>query len=422
MQKIPEISEQNIEEWLTKLNTYNSTPEEGAGTTRLVFSKEEVEARNYIKSIMKEVGLKIEEDAIGNIFGVLEGEDPSLAPVWSGSHIDTVLHAGMFDGMTGVIAAIEALRSIKDSGVKLKRNLKAIVFTSEEPTRFKKGCLGSRAMAGELDLEECKKLTDSNSMTLYKQMMDLGYKEEEFQSIKKSKGDVHAMVELHIEQAEHLEKNKLQVGIVKAITAYRAMVFHLKGKQDHAGGTRMSIRKDAVCAMAEIITAIEKFAKETGRLETVATVGKIDVYPNALNIISGDVSFTLDLREDDREVQLEVIDKIIDFAEKIVNERGITMTYETVYDDLPAIASEHILSIITENCQKNNVTYQYTRSGAGHDSQLVSRFAPFAMIFIPCREGISHNPEEFAKYEDIVNGTKVLRDTLSMLANEEGEI
>ena len=183
----------------------------------------------------------------------------------------------------------------------------------------------------------------------------------------------------------------------------------------------MSIRRDTVCAMAEIISAIERFAKETGRYETVATVGKIDVYPNATNIISGDTSFSLDLREDDREVQMKVLDQILRFAEEVTQRRGIEMSYETFYDDLPAIASPHILSLIEDACVEEQVTYQYMRSGAGHDSQLVSRFAPYAMIFIPCREGISHNPAEYADYEDIAAGTRVLCKVLERLADEEEE-
>ncbi len=421
MKRIEGISIENIKEWLEGIDKFNATPEQGAGTTRLVFSPEEIGARDYMKSVMREIGLTVEEDGIGNIFGSLEGTKPELAPVWSGSHIDTVLHAGMFDGMTGIVAAVEALRAIKDSGERPQRTLKAVIFTSEEPTRFKNGCLGSRAMAGELTYEDCERLTDDQGITLAKQMEMLGYRKEDFSKVCKKQGDVHAMVELHIEQSEKLEQKNLQVGIVKAITAYRTMMFHLKGKQDHAGGTMMSIRRDTVCAMAEIISAAERLAKETGRYETVATVGKIDVYPNATNIISGDTSFSLDLREDDREVQMQVLGKILDFAKKVTKERGIQMSYETFYDDLPAIASPHILSVIEDVCEKENVTYQYMRSGAGHDSQLVSRFAPYAMIFIPCREGISHNPAEHAKYEDIVTGTKVLYETLRQLANEEVE-
>ena len=193
MRRTAEISSENIKEWLEGINQFNSTPNPGEGTTRLVFTPEEVGARNYIKSVMTEIGLKIEEDAIGNIFGVLEGTDQELAPVWSGSHIDTVLHAGMFDGMTGVVAALEALRAIKDSGRRPKRSLKAIVFTSEEPTRFKNGCLGSRAMAGELSYEECEKLRDDSGMTLAEQMQELGYKKEDYPKVCKKPGDVHAM-------------------------------------------------------------------------------------------------------------------------------------------------------------------------------------------------------------------------------------
>ena len=419
MVRTSEVSSENIQEWLEGIDQFNATPEPMAGTTRLVFTPEEMGARDYVKSVMREIGLEIEEDGIGNVFGVLKGSEADLAPVWSGSHIDTVPHAGMYDGMTGIVAAIETLRSIKDSGEIPRRSLKAIIFTSEEPTRFKNGCLGSRALAGKLTYEDCERLTDDQEVTLAEQMQVLGYTKETFCKVEKRKGDVHAMVELHIEQAEKLEKGHKQIGIVRAITAYRTMIFSLKGKQDHAGGTIMSIRKDAVCAMAEIISAIEKFAKETGRQETVATVGKIEVYPNATNIISGDVKFSLDLREDDRDMQLKVFEQIIELANKVVAERQLEMTYEILYDDLPALASSRILSDIQEACEQENLSYKFMRSGAGHDSQLVSLFTDYAMIFIPCKDGISHNPAEYANYTDIVNGTKVLKRTLLKLANEE---
>ena len=181
------ISKENIAKGLNTLNTFNST--EGNGTTRVLFTDEEVKAREYIKSLMQECGLTVTEDAIGNIFGTLEGTDPTLSPVWSGSHIDTVLNAGMFD----------ALRAIKESGLEHKRNLTAIVYTSEEPTRFGISCIGSRAMAGHLTLEDSKKMKDEQGISLYDLLVKLGFPIDKFDEVKKEKGDVFASIELHIE-------------------------------------------------------------------------------------------------------------------------------------------------------------------------------------------------------------------------------
>lgn len=411
------ISKENIAKGLNTLNTFNST--EGNGTTRVLFTDEEVKAREYIKSLMQECGLTVTEDAIGNIFGTLEGTDPTLSPVWSGSHIDTVLNAGMFDGMAGVISAIEALRAIKESGLEHKRNLTAIVYTSEEPTRFGISCIGSRAMAGHLTLEDSKKMKDEQGISLYDLLVKLGFPIDKFDEVKKEKDDVFASVELHIEQAAVLDRLKLPVGVVEGICGASYINVTVKGVQEHAGSTPMDIRKDPMCAASEIILETEKAANEISSINAVATVGKLNVFPNAANVIPGQVDFVIDIRDVDMASKDGVIKRIISFMEKVASERGVKIEYTVTGNDVPRMSDKRIVKILEEHCKEMKLPYKKMVSGAYHDSLLVAEFAPMAMIFVPSKDGISHHKAEFTEMADIACGAELLANTLFDLANME---
>jgi len=409
-------SKENIKKMLEKLSTFNSSPE--YGTTRIVFTEPEVQAREYVKSEMLNAGLKVREDAIGNIFATLEGENPELPVVWTGSHIDTVLNAGNFDGMAGVVAGIEALRVIKEAKAKVKRNIEVLVYTSEEPTRFGLCCLGSRAMAGRLSLKEAKILKDEDGKSLTEVLESLGYNLDEFDKIPVKKGAVHAAVELHIEQGGVLEKLGKSIGVVKGIAGPSAFNVIIKGKQSHAGGTPMTLRKDVVPACAEIIVEIEKIAEESASEDTVATVGKIEVLPNASNVISGETVFSIDIRDINDKVKEECIEKIFKFIKKVGKERDLEIEIEKINDDVATISDTGILETIVEICKEKNIDYHKMVSGAYHDSMMVGQFAPMAMLFIPSKDGISHSPYEWTEYEDIAKGADVLANTLLKLSNQ----
>ncbi|MBC2579753.1 Zn-dependent hydrolase [Clostridium sp. DJ247] len=409
-------SSSNIRESLEKLNTFNSDPENG--TTRILFTEPEVNARNYIKEEMKKVGLSIREDSIGNIFGTLKGSNPDLPPVWTGSHIDTVINAGMFDGMTGVVAGIEAARLIKESGLSHKRNIEVIVYTSEEPTRFGLGCLGSRAMAGSLSLEEAQELKDNEGKSLADVLESLGYDLSKFNEIPVKKGDVHAAVELHVEQGGVLETLGLPIGIVKTISAPTNFEVVVKGKQTHAGSTPMNLRHDAFLICCEIALKLEELAKASASEDTVATVGRVEVLPNASNVISGEVNFSIDVRDSDYEVKCKLIKELMEFIREVEKKREVIIEIQQINDDIPTHSDEKIIKMLEEICSSNNISYHKMVSGAFHDSMMVGRFAPIAMIFVPSKDGISHNPDEWSDYEDIAKGTDILADALLKLANE----
>ena len=406
----------NIKMWLETINTFNSTPD--FGTTRVLFTDEEVKAREYVKSEMRKLNLQVHEDAIGNIFGVLEGTRPDLPPVWTGSHIDTVLNAGMFDGMSGVVAGLEAVRLIQANKLKHERSIVVVVYTSEEPTRFKVGCLGSRAMAGKLDAEAAKKLVDDGGNTLYDVLQKLGFPVQDFDKVPVKKGSVYAAVELHIDQNGVLEKAGKPIGIVKTICAPSVFDVEVIGRQSHAGGTTMEDRQDAFMATAEIALALEQLGRTSQSEYTTVTIGRVQVIPNAVNVIPGKVVFSIDIRDCDYDYKNDLIAKLKNRIKEIADKRNVKVNLTQYNNDYPMKCDENIIKKLENACEKENTPYIKTISGAFHDSMLVGEFAPVAMIFVPSKNGISHSPEEWTNFADIAAGTDVLADTLIELANE----
>lgn len=406
----------NIKMWLETINTFNSTPD--FGTTRVLFTDEEVKAREYVKSEMRKLNLQVHEDAIGNIFGVLEGTRPDLPPVWTGSHIDTVLNAGMFDGMSGVVAGLEAVRLIQVNKLKHERSIVVVVYTSEEPTRFKVGCLGSRAMAGKLDAEAAEKFVDDGGNTLYDVLQKLGFPVQDFDKVPVKKGSVYAAVELHIDQNGVLEKAGKPIGIVKTICAPSVFDVEVIGRQSHAGGTTMEDRQDAFMATAEIALALEQLGRTSQSEYTTVTIGRVQVIPNAVNVIPGKVVFSIDIRDCDYDYKNDLIAKLKNRIKEIADKRNVKVNLTQYNNDYPMKCDENIIKKLENACEKENTPYIKTISGAFHDSMLVGEFAPVAMIFVPSKNGISHSPEEWTNFADIAAGTDVLADTLIELANE----
>lgn len=414
----PKASAANIERMLRNLNHFNSTPE--FGTTRVLFTEPEVAAREYIKREMKQLGLKIREDAAGNIFGTYEGTEPVLAPVWTGSHIDTVLNAGMFDGMSGVVAGLEAVRLFEEAGLRPRRSVVVVVYTSEEPTRFGLGCLGSRALAGKLGAAEAKELKDKDGNSLYDVLKSLGFPVEHFDEVPVRRGDVKAAVELHIDQTGELERAGKTLGVVKTICAPSVYDFKVTGRQSHAGGTSMARRRDAFMASAEMALAAERLTKESfGKDDyATATIGRVNVIPGAVNVIPGEADFSLDVRDASFEHKKELTQKILAEFEEIAKKREVTLDSKMYNDDHPMPCQDDIQKKLVEAAEETGISYIKTISGAFHDSMLVGEFAPVGMLFVPSRDGISHSPQEWTDFADIAAGTDVLARALFALADE----
>lgn len=412
-----ETDARKIQEWIEGMAIYNSTPE--YGTTRILFTKVELENRQYVKGEFERLGLVVEEDAIGNIFATYKGMDSSLAPIWTGSHIDTVPNAGNYDGMAGVICAMAAIKALKEANIRPKRDIKIVVYTSEEPTRFGLGCLGSRALAGYLKLEDTKELMDKSGRSLYDKLKELGYDiEGEFSKIVKQPDEVYASLELHIEQNNRLERADVPIGIVTKICAPSNYSVIVSGVQSHAGGTSMEDRRDAYAAACEMGVALERIAKECESEFNTATIGMVDILPGAVNVIPGECTFTVDIRDCNWNTKQETIERFKKEFEAIAKRRGVSIIIREDNNDIPLTCDATIREMLKEACGQRKLEYLELVSGPFHDSLFVGKFTPTAMIFVPSLNGISHSPKEWTNYEDLAKGANVLMDTLVRLANQ----
>src|SRR5437660_1804650 len=271
---------------------------EPPAVTRIVFTPTDLTSRDWLKARCEEAGLAVRHDAIGNTFARWNGSDPTLPPVGTGSHIDAIPNAGKYDGVVGVLGGLEAIRALQRSGFRPKHSIELLVFATEEPTRFGIGCLGSRLLSRTLSVEAAAKLKDRDGESVDEVRRKAGFNGN-LQNVKLPKSYYKAFVELHIEQGPLLERAKTSLGIVKSIAAPASFRIAIEGAGGHAGGVLMPDRKDALCAAAELILAIETAAHASGALDTVATVGVCDVFPGAVNSIPSRVGMTLDIRDTD---------------------------------------------------------------------------------------------------------------------------
>jgi len=394
---------------------------EGTAVTRIVFSEDDLRARAWLKQRVIAANFLVREDAVGNTFIRWEGSEPGLPAVGTGSHIDAIPHAGMYDGTVGVLGGLEAMRALKESGVQPHRSIELLLFTSEEPTRFGIGCLGSRLLSGTLDPERADTLTDRAEESLAQVRTAAGFSGP-LSSVRLPADFYHAWVELHIEQGPLLEREGLAIGIVTSIAAPAGYRFTITGFGGHAGALLMPDRKDALCAAAELILSIERHTlaanAAANSVDSVATVGTCDVHPGAVNGVPSRVVLQLDIRDTDPIRRESIMEAVRRDCEQLRQRRRVTITEELVNADAPAQSSPRIVQVLDDVCGELNITPKKMVSRAYHDSLFMARVAPIAMIFIPCRNGVSHRPDEYAKNADIVMGTCVLALAMARLASE----
>ncbi len=414
-----QINEQSLLHELQTLATitHAEPSDNGTAVTRIVFSPDDLRARAWLKDLATAEGFTIREDAVGNTFIRWPGTDPTLPAVATGSHTDAIPHAGMYDGTVGVLGGFEALRAIKGSGLTPRRSIELVMFTSEEPTRFGIGCLGSRLLSGTLDPTRADTLTDKDEFTLAQVRTTAGFTGP-LASVQLRENHYHAWLELHIEQGPLLEREGIPIGIVTNIAAPASYRFTLTGLGGHAGALLMPDRRDALCAAAELILSIERHALATNAIDTVATVGTCDVHPGAVNSVPSRVTLQLDIRDTDPTRRESVMQAVRRDIEDFRNRRKVTITEDLINADAPAQSSEHIIEALEDTCKTANIPYKKMVSRAYHDSLFMARIAPIAMIFIPCRNGVSHRPDEYASPADIVRGTHLLALALAKLASE----
>ncbi|KAH0640380.1 hypothetical protein KY285_036966 [Solanum tuberosum] len=412
------VNSDTLQKQIDELATFSDSP--APSVTRILYSEKDVLARSYIKDLMELSGLSVREDAVGNIFGRWNGYEPELAPVLTGSHVDAIPYSGKYDGVVGVLGAIEAINVLKRSGFKPKRSLEVIMFTSEEPTRFGISCLGSRLLAGSVQLAELlKKTVDSQNISFSDAAKSAGYANAkgDLSEVFLKKGSYFAFVELHIEQGPILEKEGTSIGVVTAIAAPASIKVTFEGNGGHAGAALMPERNDAGLAAAELALAVEKHVLDSGSIDTVGTVGILKLHPGAINSIPSMAHLEIDTRDIDERRRNLVIEKIHQSALAIAKKRKVTLSeFEIVNQDPPALSDESITKATELACQELNLTHKKMISRAYHDSLFMARVSPMGMIFIPCYKGYSHKPEEFSSVEDITNGVKVLALTLAKLS------
>jgi N-carbamoyl-L-amino-acid hydrolase len=383
--------------------------------TRIVYSEADRRSREWFHTLCDEAGLSVRVDAIGNIFVRWEGSEPELAAIGTGSHIDAIPHAGAYDGTVGVLGGLEAIRALKESGLKPRRSLELLLFTAEEPTRFGIGCFGSRLLAGTLDSSAGDRLKDPDGATLNELRDAAGYKGT-VESVRLPRDYYAGFVELHIEQGPLLEREGIPIGIVTNIAAPSGLRITIEGEGGHAGALLMPYRKDAFCAAAEIVLAVERSAKETGAIDTCGTVGKCSIHPGAVNSVPSKVQMEVDVRDTNEKRRDGVLAQISEACAEVADRRGVKVGIEVVNADAPAESAATIIDAISQSADELGLPSKKIVSRAYHDSLFMARIAPMAMIFIPCRDGVSHRPDEYARPEDIANGVRVLAQTLAKLA------
>lgn len=384
--------------------------------TRIVFTPTDLKARAWLVARCEEAGLAVRNDPIGNIFARWVGSDPAAPAVGTGSHIDAIPNAGKYDGVVGVLGGLEAIRTLQHSGFRPKSSIELLVFTSEEPTRFGIGCLGSRLLSGSMSPDEARKLADKEGTPLEEARKTAGL-QGQLEEVKLPQDYYMAFVELHIEQGPLLERQKFPLGIVTSIAAPASLRISFEGAGGHAGAVLMFDRKDALCAAAELILAIEKEARRSGAADTVATVGICEVFPGAVNSIPSLVKFTLDIRDTNLHRRDAVLRAIGVAGEAIAAKRHVSFQIELINADAPAECSPAIREALSRSCAEHGVESAQMVSRAYHDSLFMSRIAPTAMLFIPCRNGHSHRPDEYASPEDIERGVTVLAEVLARLSS-----
>jgi allantoate deiminase len=388
---------------------------EGGGVTRLSFTEEERAAKDLVASYMREAGLAMREDVAGNLFGRREGRVGDAPVVLTGSHVDSVRNGGDFDGPLGVLGAVEALQTMDERGVETERPVEVVAFTDEEGARFSFGMVGSRATAGTLTPEHLTN-EDENGVSIAEAMRASGLDPGRIDEAARAPGSVYAYVELHIEQGRILEAEDLPVGVVTGIAGPAWLRFTLAGEAAHAGTTPMNLRRDALAAAAAMIGRIEREAARTGT--SVGTVGQLELSPGGINIVPGQVSFSLDLRDIDEDVRNDVEARIMHEAALLCEKRGVELETKTIQRLSPAPCSALVRDAAREACETLGFEPFGLASGAGHDGMHLTELCPIGMIFVRSKDGLSHNPAEYSSKDDCAAGAEVLYRTLLELAGE----
>lgn len=405
------ISTNEIKDIMNALSSFGLV--ESCGVTRLLYTKEWLEAQNSLKEKFESIGMKAEFDAVGNLFGRVEGTDNTEDTIATGSHVDTVVNGGKLDGALGIFGGFLAVKSLLETYGKPKKNIEIISMAEEEGSRFPYVFWGSKNLLGLANKEDVIDIVDQNGIKFVDAMHECGF---DFKSDNKSSlSHVKNFVELHIEQGNALEMEKKSVGIITSIVGQRRYNITLKGEANHAGTTLMEYRRDVMQVFAQIVTeSINKAKKEGNPL--VLTFGKINVKPNTVNVVPGYAEFTMDCRHTDSQFLKDFTGIIEEDMKRIAKEANVEIEIDRWMDEEPVPMSKEIIGVIEQACKDKNLNYKLMHSGAGHDSQIIAPRIATGMIFVPSVKGISHNPKEFTELEDLKQGIEALAEAIYKLA------
>ncbi len=382
------------------------------GNCRLALTDEDAGGRELVVGWMRDLGLSVRVDRIGNVVATRAGADGTLDPVMTGSHIDTVRTGGRYDGTLGVLAGLEVVRALDDAEVRTRRPLAVAFFTDEEGSRFAPDMLGSLVYAGGLPLEDALDIVAIDGAVLGAELERIGWA-----------GDAavpgpapHAYVELHIEQGPLLEEQGVTIGAVTGVQGISWQELTLTGQSNHAGTTPMRLRRDAAHAAAEVAIAVRHLATDLGGHQ-VGTVGRIDLHPNLVNVVAAKATLTVDLRNTDEAVLAASERGLRARVDEIAAAEGVTAAWRSLARFAPVAFAEEVISLVEQAAVDRGHSVMRLPSGAGHDAQMLARLCPSGMVFVPSRGGVSHNPAEFTEPEDLAAGCQVLADVMVELAS-----
>lgn len=383
------------------------------GITRLLYTQEWVNSQHELKKIMEEAGFNAYFDEIGNLFGRLEGSTPDTGTILTGSHVDTVRCGGKLDGMFGIIAGIVAVRYLKRKYGTPKRSLEIVSFAEEEGSRFPFVFWGSKSFLGMAGKEDVAHLKDNDGVLFSDAINGAGFGFKTDSG--KVREDIKNFIEIHIEQGNVLEREGLEIGVVSSIVGQRRFKVKVGGTANHAGTTPMEYRKDALYAASRMISSVIGKAKSYGS-PLVTTAGFIEIKPNIPNVVPGEAEFSLDVRHTDKDFLKQFTEEANTIMQQIAGECGVEMAVNMWMDELPVPMSDEIVDCLKNVCERGNINYRVMHSGAGHDSQLLAKYVPTAMLFVPSKDGVSHNPAEHTDSGYLEKGVRALIDTLYELA------
>ncbi|PTQ53009.1 MAG: N-carbamoyl-L-amino acid hydrolase [Hydrogenibacillus schlegelii] len=406
----------NVERALQTLRRINAFSSTKRGITRLVYTDVYAEALYDFEKLLIQENLSVRRDPVGNLIARREGADPRLPAVACGSHLDTVVEGGAYDGTLGVAACLEVIRTMNERGLVTRHPLELIVFAAEESSRFGVATIGSKAMAGLLDGKRLANVRDRDGVSLAEALRRMGLDIGQIHLARRRRSELKAFFELHVEQGPVLESRGKTIGIVQAIAAPTRYVIRIDGKAAHSGTTPMAYRKDALAGAAEVILAVERAARRYEGKGAVATVGACRVQPGVMNVVPGSVELMVDIRGTARPAKAALARALEAALARLQVDRGLRAEVNVLSDEDPVQLDRELAALIEAICRKRGISAMPMVSGAGHDAMNMARLCPTALIFIPSQGGLSHHPDERSSPEDIAAGLAVLYDAIVNLA------